>query len=104
MSPVSYETTQRPGDTLRAELVLGATDFICKLEGIRPDSPFPPMLITNFTATGRNLFTLFRNGRNEQAWARLEDIPADLVPFAAESRRIAITSDQYDSLYSELVK
>ena len=62
------------------------------------------MLITNFTAPGRNLFTLFRNGRNEQAWARLEDIPADLVPFAAESRRIAITSDQYDSLYSELVK
>jgi hypothetical protein len=30
---------------LRAELVLGATDFICKLEGIRPDSPFPPHAI-----------------------------------------------------------
>jgi hypothetical protein len=60
---------------LRAELVLGATDFICKLGGIRPDSPFPPMQFTNFTATGRNLYTLFRDGRNEQAWTRLEDIP-----------------------------
>lgn len=89
---------------LRIQLVLGATDFICKLEGIRPDSPFPPMQFTNFTATGRNLYILYRNGRNEQAWDRLGDIPADLVPLASESRRIAVTSDQYDALYGELVK
>lgn len=62
------------------------------------------MHFTNFTATGRNLYILFRDGRNEQAWDRLADIPADMVPFAAESRRIAVTSDQYDALYTELVK
>ena len=90
---------------LRAELVLGATDFICKLEGIRPDSP-PTTIVqfTNFTATGRSLYTLYRDGRNERAWAQLEDVPADLVPLAAESRRIAVTADQYDKLASELVK
>jgi len=64
----------------------------------------PPMLFTNFTATGRNLYTLFRDGRNEQAWTRLEDIPADLVPLAAESSRIAVTAGQYDALVAELVK
>lgn len=62
------------------------------------------MQFTNFTATGRNLYVLFRGGRNEQAWDRLADIPADLVPLASESRRIAVTASQYDALYTELVK
>ena len=62
------------------------------------------MLFTNFTATGRNLYILYRNGRNEQAWTRLGDIPADLVPLAAESSRIAVTATQYDALCAELVK
>ena len=62
------------------------------------------MMFTNFTATGRNLYTLYQDGRNVRAWDRLGDIPADLVPLASESRRIAVTSDQYDALYGELVK
>jgi hypothetical protein len=62
------------------------------------------MMFTNFTATGRNLYTLFRGGRNEQAWTRLEDIPADLVPLAVECFRIAVTAVQYDALCAELVK
>lgn len=62
------------------------------------------MLITNFTATGRNLYTLFQDGRNVRAWTRLEDVPADLMPMASESRRIAVTAPQYDALYTELVK
>jgi hypothetical protein len=61
------------------------------------------MLFTNFTSTGRNLYTLFRDGRNVRAWVRLEDVPAELVPMAAESRRIAVTGGQYERLVVELV-
>jgi hypothetical protein len=62
------------------------------------------VLITNFTATGRNLYTLYDGGRNVQAWTELYHIPQHLVPLATDSRRIAVTSDQYDKLASELVK
>ena len=88
---------------LRAGLIESSTDFICKVEGIRPES-FTPMLITNFTATGRNLYTLYQDGRNVRAWTRLKDVPADLIPLAADARRIAVTSDQYNALCTELVK
>lgn len=64
----------------------------------------PIVQFTNFTASGRSLYTLYRDGRNVRAWARLEDVPADLVPLAAESRRIAVTAEQYDALHAELVK
>ena len=62
------------------------------------------MLITNFTATGRNLYTLYQDGRNVQAWTRIEDVPADMVSLASESRRIAVTAEQYNALCTELVK
>lgn len=62
------------------------------------------MLITNFTATGRNLYTLFENGRNTRAWTEIYHIPQHLVPLATDARRIAVTAEQYDKLVSELVK
>lgn len=62
------------------------------------------MLITNFTATGRNLYTLFENGRNTWAWTELYHIPKHLVPLATNARRIAVTPKQYDILARELVK
>lgn len=62
------------------------------------------MLITNFTATGRNLYTLFRDGRNVRAWTELYHIPQHLIPLATDARRIAVTAEQYDKLARELVK
>jgi hypothetical protein len=62
------------------------------------------VLITNFTATGRNLFTLFRDGKNVQAWTELYHIPQELIPMATSAKRIAVTAEQYDVLYAELVK
>jgi hypothetical protein len=44
---------------------------------------------TNFTATGRNLYTLYDGGRNVQAWTELYHIPQELIPLATDSRRIA---------------
>lgn len=67
-------------------------------------SNLPIVLITNFTATGRNLYTLFENGRNTRAWTELYHIPQHLVPMAIDAKRIAVTSDQYDTLHAELVK
>ena len=62
------------------------------------------MLITNFTATGRNLYTLYKGGRNIQAWTELYHIPQHLIPMAIDARRIAVTADQYETLARELVK
>ncbi len=62
------------------------------------------MQFTNFTATGRSLYTLYDGGRNVQAWTEIYHVPQHLVPLATDARRIAVTSDQYDKLASELVK
>lgn len=62
------------------------------------------MLITNFSATGRDLYVLFSHGENVAAWRSIDDVPQEHLALAQVARRVQVTSEQYGKLCSTLVK
>jgi hypothetical protein len=62
------------------------------------------MLITNFSATGCDLYVLFLHGENVAAWRSIDDVPQEHLALAQVARRVQVTSEQYGKLCNTLVK
>jgi hypothetical protein len=62
------------------------------------------MLITNFTANGQNLYTLWDGKANIAAWTSMEDVPATYLDLARIAKRLPVTKDQYKALAKTLKK
>ena len=63
------------------------------------------VLITNFTAGGRDLYVLWDPacGRNVAGWYGLADVPGQYVDLARMARRVQVTGGQWDGLAREVV-
>lgn len=62
------------------------------------------MSIINFVSSRRDLYVLWRDGKNEQGWVSLADVPDQWLGEARVARRIQVTNEQYEVLVKELVK
>ncbi len=62
------------------------------------------MLITNFTASGKDLYTLWDGKANVAAWPDLESVPAPYLDLARVAKRLPVTKDQYSALAKSLKK
>ena len=63
------------------------------------------MLITNFTAGGRDLYVLWDPGlgRNVAGWERMAEVPAEWLGLARMARRVQVSGGQWDGLAEELL-
>lgn len=62
------------------------------------------MLITNFTANGKDLYTLWDGKENIAAWSSLEDVPIPYLDLVRVAKRFLVTKDQYKVLAKTLKK
>jgi len=62
------------------------------------------MLITNFTASGKDLYTLWDGKANVAAWTSMEDVPSTFLDLARIAKRFPVTKDQYKVLAKTLKK
>lgn len=63
------------------------------------------VLITNFTAGGRDLYVLWDGSRrvNVAGWERVSDVPGQYADLARSARRVAVTGAQWDGLAKEVL-
>jgi hypothetical protein len=62
------------------------------------------MLITNFTASGKDLYTLWDGKANIAAWTSMDDVPATYLDLARIAKRFPVTKAQYRALAKSLKK
>jgi hypothetical protein len=62
------------------------------------------MLITNFRANGKDLYTLWDGKANIAAWDSIDDVPATYLDLARIAKRLPVTKSQYRALAKSLKK
>jgi hypothetical protein len=62
------------------------------------------MLITNFRANGKDLYTLWDGKANIAAWTSMDDVPTPYLDLARISKRLPVTKSQYRALAKSLKK
>lgn len=63
-----------------------------------------PVLITNFTANGKDLYTLWDGKANIAAWSSVENVPEAYLDLVRVAKRYPVTKAQYGALAKTLKK
>lgn len=62
------------------------------------------MLITNFRANGKDLYTLWDGKANIAAWVSIDDVPTPYLDLARIAKRLPVMKSQYRALAKSLKK